>query len=155
MDTIDSLRSQGINHLVLSPQIIVCVDQLSGKSSVPEAISGVPFPVKSNLCTRFPTELVLRRSTQVSATVSIIPDRSRSDSERASLTSFHKELKVLENFPGLVEGTKSAMGISTDGRAFSKDLLRIELTIVDLPGLIHSQTKYQTASDVGLIREVA
>jgi len=48
------------------------------------------------------------------------------------------------------------------GKSFSKDLLRIEisgphhphLTIVDLPGLIHSETKQQSASDVELVRDL-
>lgn len=62
MDAIDMLRSQGINRFVSLPQIIVCGDQSAGKSSVLEAISGVTFPIDSNLCTRFPTELVLRRT---------------------------------------------------------------------------------------------
>ncbi|GKZ52108.1 hypothetical protein AbraIFM66951_011902, partial [Aspergillus brasiliensis] len=54
------------------------------------------------------------------------------------------------------------MGISTHGKAFSNDLLRVEvsgpdrphLTIVDLPGLIHSETKHQSAADVQLVQEV-
>jgi hypothetical protein len=54
------------------------------------------------------------------------------------------------------------MGIVTLGTAFSRDILRIEvsgpdrpaLTIVDLPGLIHSENKNQTAEDVKLINEV-
>lgn len=51
LDSVDCLRSQGISHYVLLLQIIVCGDQSSGKSSVLEAISGVSFPVKSNLST--------------------------------------------------------------------------------------------------------
>jgi hypothetical protein len=49
LDAVDKLRLQGIDHYISLPQIIVCGDQSSGKSSVLEAISGVPFPVKSNL----------------------------------------------------------------------------------------------------------
>ncbi|MBE3042786.1 dynamin family protein, partial [Candidatus Bathyarchaeota archaeon] len=44
------------------PQIVVCGDQSSGKSSVLEAISGMAFPAKDNLCTRFATEVILRRA---------------------------------------------------------------------------------------------
>ncbi|KAF2176238.1 hypothetical protein K469DRAFT_760882 [Zopfia rhizophila CBS 207.26] len=109
------------------PQVIVCGDQSSGKSSIVEAISGVSFPIKSNLCTRFLTKLVLRKTSH-----------SRSDSEQLSLKG------------------RAAMAISTHGRAISTDLLRVEvsgpdrphLTIVDLPGLIYSETKQQSASDV-------
>ena len=162
LNSVDSLRSQGISHYVSLPQIIVCGDQSSGKSSVLEAISGVFFPVKSNLCTRFPTELVLRKTSHISVSVSIVPHQSRSESEQLSLSSFHETLDGFEGLQTLIENAKAAMGISTHGRAFSKDLLRVEvsgpdrphLTIVDLPGLIHSETKQQSASDVELVQDV-
>ncbi|EEP78193.1 conserved hypothetical protein [Uncinocarpus reesii 1704] len=162
LNSIDTLRSQGISHYISLPQIIVCGDQSSGKSSVLEAISGVAFPVKSNLCTRFPTELVLRKSPEVHVSVSIVPHRSRSESEQHSLESFREDLDSFEGLPELIENVKTALGISTHGRAFSNDILRIEisgpdrphLTIVDLPGLIHSETKQQSASDVDLVQDV-
>ncbi|KAI9778547.1 MAG: hypothetical protein M1816_004023 [Peltula sp. TS41687] len=162
LDSIDCLRSQGISHYVSLPQIIVCGDQSSGKSSVLEAISGVSFPVKSNLSTRFPTELVLRKTSQMGVSVSIVPHQARTESEQLALSSFHEELEGFEGLPNLIENAKAAMGISTHGKAFSKDLLRVEvsgpdrphLTIVDLPGLIHSETKQQSASDVELVQDV-
>ncbi|CBX97991.1 hypothetical protein IAQ61_010094 [Plenodomus lingam] len=162
LDSIDRLRSQGIDHYVSLPQIIVCGDQSSGKSSVLEAISGVSFPVKSNLCTRFPTELVLRKTLHVGVSVSIVPDHSHNETERASLSNFHETLDSFQALPDLIECAKKAMAIGSFGRAFSKDLLRIEisgpdrphLTIVDLPGLIHSETKQQSAADVELVQDV-
>ncbi|KAJ2991919.1 hypothetical protein NUW58_g2344 [Xylaria curta] len=162
LDAVDRLRLQGLDHYVSLPQIIVCGDQSSGKSSVLEAISGVPFPVKSNLCTRFPTELVLRRTAKIGVTVSIVPHSSLGLSEQSRLAGFHEKLDGFEGFPALVEKAKSAMGISTHGKAFAKDLLRVEitgpnrphLTIVDLPGLIHSETKQQSADDVELVQDV-
>lgn len=162
LDSIDRLRLQGLDHYVSLPQIIVCGDQSSGKSSVLEAISGVPFPVKSNLSTRFPTELVLRRTARIGVKVSIVPHSSLGLSEQSRLAGFNEKLDSFEGFPALVERAKSAMGISIHGKAFSKDLLRVEitgpnrphLTIVDLPGLIHSQTKQQSADDVELVQEV-
>ncbi|TRX88984.1 hypothetical protein FHL15_010106 [Xylaria flabelliformis] len=162
LDSVDRLRLQGLDHYVSLPQIIVCGDQSSGKSSVLEAISGVPFPVKSNLCTRFPTELVLRRTARIGVTVSIVPHSSLGLSEQSRLAGFHEKLDSFEGFPALIEKAKAAMGISTHGKAFAKDLLRVEitgpnrphLTIVDLPGLIHSETKQQSADDVELVQEV-
>ncbi|RYP32724.1 hypothetical protein DL767_005058 [Monosporascus sp. MG133] len=162
LDSVDQLRLQGINNYVSLPQIIVCGDQSSGKSSVLEALSGVSFPVNGNLCTRFPTELVLRRTPHISARVSIVPHESRSESEQVDLRGFQQRLDGFADLPKLVESAQLAMGITTHGKAFAKDILRIEitgpdrphLTIVDLPGLIHSATKHQSGSDVELIRQV-
>ena len=162
LNSVDSLRSQGISHYISLPQIIVCGDQSSGKSSVLEAISGVSFPVKSSLCTRFPTELVLRKNAQVGVRVSIVPHQSRSDVERESLSGFCEHLEDFDGLPALIDNAKAAMGITTHGKAFSNDLLRVEisgpdrphLTIVDLPGLIHSETKHQSAADVQLVQNV-
>ncbi|KAM0264888.1 hypothetical protein ACHAQJ_000404 [Trichoderma viride] len=162
LNTVDSLRSQGISHYISLPQIIVCGDQSSGKSSVLEAISGVSFPVKSGLCTRFPTELILRTATNTSVKVSIIPHEPLSNGEKDSRSDFHEQLDSLQELPELIENAKACMGIKTLGKAFSNDLLRIEisgpdrphLTIVDLPGLIHSETKNQSASDVNLITNI-
>ncbi|KAI8666978.1 hypothetical protein NCS56_00832800 [Fusarium sp. Ph1] len=162
LDAIDSLRSHGISHFISLPQIIVCGDQSSGKSSVLEAISGVSFPVRSNVCTRFPTELVLRKTAHTGVNVSIVPHHSRPESERKTLASFQETLDAFDKLPELIERAKAAMGITTSGKAFSNDILRIEisgpdrphLTIVDLPGLIHSETKSQSKADVEMIKKV-
>ena len=65
----------------------------------------------------------------------------------------------IEELPALIESVKEVMGLGTDGKAFSSDVLRVEitgpsqsnLTLVDLPGLIHSENKQQSAEDVDLI----
>lgn len=57
MDIVDKLRRTGLSGVVELPQLIVCGDQSSGKSSVLEAITEIPFPRKENLCTRFATEV--------------------------------------------------------------------------------------------------
>lgn len=57
MDIVDRLRRTGLSGIVELPQLIVCGDQSSGKSSVLEAITEIPFPRKENLCTRFATEV--------------------------------------------------------------------------------------------------
>jgi hypothetical protein len=162
LDFVDCLRSQDISHYVSLSQIIVCGDQSSEKSSVLKAISGVSFPVKSNLSTRFPTELVLRKTSQMGVSVSIVSHQARTESEQLALSSFHEQLKGFEGLPSLIENAKATMGISIHGKAFSKDLLRVEvsnpdrphLTIVNLPELIHFETKQQSASDVELVQDV-
>jgi hypothetical protein len=91
-----------------------------------------------------------------------VPHHTRSDIEQRSLSDFCEQLDSFEGLPILIEKAKGAMGITTHGKAFSNDILRIEvsgpdrphLTIVDLPGLIHSETKQQSAMDVQLVQDV-
>ncbi|KAF1994314.1 hypothetical protein P154DRAFT_447949 [Amniculicola lignicola CBS 123094] len=107
-----------------------------------EVISGLSFPIKSNLCTRFPTELVLRKTSCISVSVLVVPHQSRSEPVQISLDSFHEELDSLEGLPNPIENAKTAMAIFTHGRAISKDLLRVEvsgpgrphLTVLDICG---------------------
>jgi GTPase SAR1 family protein len=163
LDGIDKLRSQGISHYVQLPQLIVCGDQSSGKSSVLEAISGIPFPTKDNLCTRFPTEVILRRTPTVSGVVSIVPSQDRSEADSDRLSRYHATLTTFSELGSVMETANQLMGITagTSG-AYSDDVLRLEitgpdqphLTIVDLPGLIHSQNKAQTEDDVNKIRRM-
>ncbi|RAL06799.1 uncharacterized protein BO97DRAFT_465762, partial [Aspergillus homomorphus CBS 101889] len=137
-------------------------DQSSGKSSVLEAISGVSFPIKGNICTGFPTELVLRKNSSVGVRLSIVPHQSRSEAEQQSSGSFCEQLDGFDGLPRLIDSARAAMGISTNGKVFSNDLLRVEvsgldrphLIIVDLPGFIHSETKQQPAADVQLVQDV-
>ena len=162
LNVVDDLRAHGLSNYVSLPQIIVCGDQSSGKSSVLEAISGVSFPIQSGVCTRFPTELVLRKTDEPSVTVSIVPDPSHSEAEKESLLKFNNSLEGYEELPALINKAKLAMGILPHGKAFSKDILRVEvsgpdrpqLTIVDLPGLIHSPTKQQSATDVEVVKSL-
>lgn len=159
LDIIDLLRSQGVSHYVPLPQLIVCGDQSSGKSSVLEAVSGVRFPTKDNLCTRFATELILRRGPETKVAVSITPGADRTEDERAELSTFRIPNARIDDFPTLVEKAKDAMGLNMNNKAFSSDVLRVEvtgpsqphLTLVDLPGLIHAESKQQSASDVNLV----
>ena len=159
LDEIDNLRLQGISEFVFLPQIVVCGDQSSGKSSVLEAISGVPFPRNDTLCTRFATEVILREATTPQAIVSIVPSQDASDAERESLLAYKETLHQLDDFPRMIERAKLKMGITATGTSFSKDILRVEisgqgkpkLTVVDLPGLIHSESRNQSPAAVELI----
>lgn len=46
-------------------------DQSSGKSSLLEGLTGLAFPIASDLCTRFATQIVLRRTPAEEATVKV------------------------------------------------------------------------------------
>lgn len=160
LDVVDSLRACGLSNIIDLPQLIVCGDQSSGKSSVLEAISGLPFPKQETLCTRFATEVILRRATKDIIKVSIFPAEDRTPSERHELQKFDHDLKTKDDFKDLFEDAMKKMGLSTSGRSFSKDILRIEfsgpsqpqLTLVDLPGLIHAESTSRPVGDVELVR---
>jgi len=62
LDLVDTLRAQGVHEDLPLPQIAVMGDQSSGKSSVLEALSGVPFPRGTGLVTRCPAQLIMKRT---------------------------------------------------------------------------------------------
>ncbi|KAL1897939.1 hypothetical protein Sste5346_003791 [Sporothrix stenoceras] len=161
LDIIDCLPSQGLDRYVALPEIIVCGDQSSGKSS-------------DGLCTRFATELILRRHPEASVVVSIKPYHTRSDSEKEKLLAFTATLDAENPDVGpVIEAANEAMGLvdgkvdgedgsSSSSRHFSNDVLRIELsgpnqqylTLVDLPGLFLSSNSKQSADEAPVVHQI-
>ncbi|KAI1452846.1 P-loop containing nucleoside triphosphate hydrolase protein [Annulohypoxylon moriforme] len=164
LDIVDSLRSHGVSHYIDLPQIIVCGSQSSGKSSTLESISGISFPTAEGLCTRFATELVLRRGEKPEIKVHIQPDSNRTNEERNRLLSFAGKTRDHDDFPRIIEAAKEAMGLtgSEGSKIFSRDVLRIEstspsapnLTLVDLPGLFGASDKNQSDDDADLVEDL-
>jgi GTPase SAR1 family protein len=174
LDTIDGLRDLGVGNFVQLPQIIVVGDQSSGKSSVLEAISRVRFPVDGDLCTRFATELVLRRAPETAINVRIqfadaVSPNSEDDTgaagtprgpPRLSPAPFQRTSFDKDALPDIIREAKERMGITNNGvKRFSKDVLRVEvtspdvypLTLVDLPGIFHSSTAEQNEADKNIV----
>ncbi|KAF2628857.1 hypothetical protein BU25DRAFT_466787 [Macroventuria anomochaeta] len=166
MDIVDKLRRTGLSGIVELPQLIVCGDQSSGKSSVLEAITEIPFPRKENLCTRFATEIILRRTPASTIAITITPDKLRPKQEQVTLKAFNKSIDDFDQLPDIIDEATLAMGLGPAGgpisRAFSRDVLSVEisgpdrpqLTLVDLPGLIHATNKAQTEADKELILDL-
>lgn len=82
---IDKLFACGVGDYIALPQLVVVGDQSSGKSSVLEGLTNLPFPRDSGLCTRFATQITFRRAQETSISVSIIP-ASGSSQEHVALT---------------------------------------------------------------------
>lgn len=133
-----------------------------------EALTEIPFPANDNLCTRFSTEVILRRGLQDSLTIKIIPDNDRPASEKAEIQTFRTTITDFSQLPDIMEQAMLVMGLrtvgpsQTDSRAFTKDVLSIEiegptrpqLTVVDLPGLIQTETKGVTAADIKIVTDI-
>ncbi|KAK7892283.1 hypothetical protein LTR67_007379 [Exophiala xenobiotica] len=162
LNLIDTLRSHGISQYIDLPQLIVCGDQSSGKSSVLEAISGLRFPTKDNLCTRFATELILRRGPSTKVTITIHPDDERPEQESQKLSQFQSPSNSLDDFADIVKSAEQAMGLDSSAKVFSKDVLRVELcgpaqpnlTLVDLPGIFWAGDKSQSDDDAQLVQSM-
>lgn len=81
LDQVGQLRACGVDEYIDLPQIVVVGDQSTGKSSVLEALTNIPFPRSSVKCTKFATQIRLRRADEVQTIVKIIPDRMCSSAE--------------------------------------------------------------------------
>ncbi len=73
LEKIDRLFACNVGEYVDLPQLVVVGDQSSGKSSVLEALTNLPFPRESGLCTRFATQITFRRYQETRVSVSLIP----------------------------------------------------------------------------------
>jgi len=163
LDELDKLREHGVDKYVELPQIVVVGDQSSGKSSVLEAISELPFPRSSIRCTRFATQIKLRHAPESSMRVSIIPDPKRSHQERARLAQFPSQFPPNTAFGDIMDAATRAIIPDNKASFCSKDIFSIELsgpskphlTIVDLPGLIQAANQHQSQQDVDSIKELA
>ncbi|KAF2496384.1 dynamin family protein-like protein [Lophium mytilinum] len=163
LDVIAQLRRCNLESTLSLPQLVVCGDQSAGKSSVLEALTEIPFPRNDNLCTRFATEIILRRAELESLTIKVIPDAKRSNAEQDIIRSFVETITDFKELPDIMDKAMEVMGIGADSaRAFAKDVLSIEiegpdrpqLTLVDLPGLIQNATAGVTEEDVEMVRNI-
>lgn len=162
LDTVSQVRKCGLESILSLPQIVVCGDQSAGKSSVLEALTEIPFPRNDNLCTRFATEICLRRDPIDSLTIRVIPDSDRPQKEQDEINDFSESISDLADLPKIMDNAMKVMGISEGGNAFAKDTLSIEicgpsrpqLTLVDIPGLIQTSTKGVSDDDVGLVAAI-
>lgn len=165
LDTVSQVRKCGLDSILSLPQIVVCGDQSAGKSSVLEALTEIPFPRNDNLCTRFATEISLRREPVTRLTIRVIPDGSRPQAEQDTINAFAECITDFDELPAIMDHAMEVMGISGadgSGGAFAKDTLSIEiqgpdrpqLTLVDIPGLIQASTKGVSDADVAMVAEI-
>lgn len=97
LNKIDELFACGVGDQVPLPQIVVVGDQSSGKSSVLEGLTNLPFPRDSGLCTKFATQITFRRAQENIISVSIIPGKDASPEHSVKAQAWiKKNLKSLD-----------------------------------------------------------
>lgn len=168
LSLISNLRSRGVGDHIDLPQLIVSGDQSTGKSSVLEGITGLPFPRRDGLCTRFATEITMEHTSdqevETEITATIIPSESRDDGSKDKLWAFIHQLDSFQELPAVIESVGELMGLRgyggvQAGPAFGQDVLRIKvrgntalnLTIVDLPSIIQVPNDEQDDNDVDIV----
>ncbi|KAK2743538.1 hypothetical protein FQN57_004835 [Myotisia sp. PD_48] len=161
LDRIDELRHLGLQHRISLPQLVLCGDRNSGKTSVFAAITGVQLPVGYGVPTRFAVEVVLRRSSEVTAQVKIRPGPNASPDHRQKLATFNRPYNWLPNILQIFSEASSIMGLTDDG-TYSQDVLQLEisgstlpnLTVVDLPGLLHAPEQIPTSNEAAMVSQI-
>lgn len=153
LNLMEDLRSLSLDKELSIPQIAVMGDQSSGKSSVLEALSNIPFPRGSGLTTRCPIRLVMRTassgqqwSAKVSTTKASIPQQA--------VTSLTELTSLIERFTSLL----------TNGNPseFSSETIIVDitapdapnLTLIDLPGIVRTATAGQSSAVISQINSL-
>ena len=117
------------------------------------------------MCTRFATELILRRGPVAPIKIRIVPgsQEERSEVAKEKLLSFNVSVLAEDLQLGkIIESAKDAMGINDTTKAFSSDILRVELsgpeqphlTLVDLPGLFQAGSRSQSDADSDTVKSL-
>jgi hypothetical protein len=160
LDKVDSLRSLGLNKTIPLPQIAVMGDQSSGKSSVLESISKINFPRNSGLCTKFATEIIMRRSDTFNCNIDIKVNNCEKEINN-KYTNFINNNKV-NNIKDIEKVILNAVDILCENSDFSEDILSIQingpeyeqLTIIDLPGYVKTVLDSQSRDIIDKIKKI-
>jgi interferon-induced GTP-binding protein Mx1 len=149
---LEGLQGLGIAHQELAvPQIAVFGDQSSGKSSLLESISGIPFPKGTGLVTRCPTRISMVHANAVedepewTATVEL-PEQYHADHLSKPVHDPNELAHILSEAAAMI--TKNTVNV------FSRDAIHVkvrsphvpDLTLIDLPGIIRTTTAGQDRS---------
>ncbi|KAL9129208.1 MAG: hypothetical protein Q9217_002277 [Psora testacea] len=171
LEKIDRLFACNVGEYVDLPQLVVVRDQSSGKSSVLEALTNLPFPRESGLCTRFATQITFRRSSQEKqVSVSVIPADNATEEHKAACRAWTmNDFQSLDaaSFADIMKQVNTLMGLVQDEsgvkRTFSNDVLRLEisspnedhLSVIDVPGIFKRTTSgVTTKTDMEMVADM-
>ncbi|SPJ79438.1 related to RBTMx2 protein [Fusarium torulosum] len=166
LEKIDKLRD-----LNISQHLVVVGDQSSGKSSLLESLTGIPFPKDQTLCTRHATQITCCRGKDDYVDIRIIAGPHPTDQHKQDVEAFHvptsSRSEIQNDFAGILRRANDKMGLRADiadgnGAVFSEDVLKIEihgpdedyLTIIDVPGIFRATTQGTTKEDMVMVKEL-
>lgn len=113
---IDKLRERKLGTCLALPQLVAVGDQSSGKSSLLESLTGIPFPRGQELCTRYATQISSRRNEHSYIDITVKPPASLTQEEQWILSSFHKQLDSTEQlraeFPTILDEVRDYCRLS-------------------------------------------
>ncbi|KAK4225854.1 P-loop containing nucleoside triphosphate hydrolase protein [Podospora fimiseda] len=127
---IDKLRELNIGTYLPLPQLVAVGDQSSGKSSLLESVTGIPFPRGQELCTRYATQITHRRDAQLDISVTIIAGPNASPEHKKVVENYERHVKTTKDlqaeFPEILHEVNVCMGVRTDknpggSNTFSED----------------------------------
>ncbi|KAJ6188349.1 hypothetical protein N7519_003257 [Penicillium mononematosum] len=174
LEKIDRLLACNLAGYVNLPQLVVVGDQSSGKSSVLEGLTKLPFPRDSGLCTRFATHIIFRRTkadTKRSISASIIPAFGKPAEHASRLAAWkatHMESLDSESFARTMREVHETMGLSRSREeilkpTFTQDVFRLDicgpeednLNIIDVPGIFKNTTDgLTTKQDMKMVKDM-
>ena len=148
---VDKLRRLGIERDCPIPQIAVAGDQSAGKSSVLELISGIPFPRGTGTVTKCAIRICMRQCDTWSASLFRQPE-----------TGDPTEAEQVEDLASLGRHISEHQAALCPNGTVSSGVIDItleapdvpNLTLIDLPGIVHATTTGQSESMLGQVSEL-
>lgn len=148
---LDSLQTIGIDEELPIPQIVVFGDQSSGKSSLLESISGIPFPKGTGLVTRCPTRISMcccepNESWSAEVRLPVTVPEAEAFNNLGRTTSLDVLSKRLADAAAII--------CPKNNNEFSTEVIQVQvqspttpnLSLIDLPGIIRTTTAGQDRS---------
>lgn len=159
-DAIDKLRSCGADKHIDIPQLVIVGGQSTGKSSLLQGLTEIPFPVGMDTCTRFATRIVSQRTppgTPRQVKITIVPPAFNTEPlvstfGRVDPKSFQDFVRVQDSltadeFSDIVSEAAKWLelnpGTSSHHKNFALEMLKVEVSgptrahfsILDIPGI--------------------
>lgn len=155
LNLVDSLRENGADQFIDLPELIVCGDTSSGKSSLLSRLSGVKFPSGGDICTKFAIQLVMRHSKTSSARATI-----RKGLSFHTENGFDRPIPRLDSIAELLADAEKEMGLE-HSKTITTDTFVMELrgpdlphlTLVDLPGFAEGSANVQNKNNAKYLVE--